>query len=105
MPYRDPARRRTRRIRVRRMRVAVLLVVVAATAALGYESLASTSSTAVLPIDVSPTAGVAVSNTVWPADGQAAFVQTGQSQIHPGPNQHPAAIASIAKVMTAYLVL
>ena len=42
---------------------------------------------------------------VWPAAGQAAFVQSGQSQIQAGPNQHPAAIASVAKVMTAYLVL
>ena len=43
--------------------------------------------------------------TVWPADGQAAFVRTGRSQIQAGPNQHAAAIASVAKVMTAYLVL
>jgi D-alanyl-D-alanine carboxypeptidase (penicillin-binding protein 5/6) len=42
---------------------------------------------------------------VWPADGQAAFVQTGQSQVHAGPNQHAAPIASLAKVMTAFLVL
>jgi D-alanyl-D-alanine carboxypeptidase (penicillin-binding protein 5/6) len=42
--------------------------------------------------------------TVWPADGQAA-VQIGQSQIQAGPNQHAAAIASLAKVMTATLVL
>jgi D-alanyl-D-alanine carboxypeptidase (penicillin-binding protein 5/6) len=42
---------------------------------------------------------------VWPAFGQAAFVRAGQSQIEAGPNQHPAAIASVAKVMTAYLVL
>ena len=42
---------------------------------------------------------------MWPANGQAAFVQTGQSQVHAGPNQHAAAIASVAKVMTAYLVL
>jgi serine-type D-Ala-D-Ala carboxypeptidase (penicillin-binding protein 5/6) len=42
---------------------------------------------------------------VWPADGQAAFVVAGQSQIQAGPNQHPAPIASVAKVMTAYLVL
>ncbi len=42
---------------------------------------------------------------MWPAYGQAAFVQTGQSQIQAGPNQHAAAIASVAKVMTAYLVL
>ena len=32
-------------------------------------------------------------------------VQIGQSQIQAGPNQHAAAIASVAKVMTAYLVL
>ena len=44
-------------------------------------------------------------STVWPAYGQAAFVEAGQSQVHAGPNQHPAAIASVAKVMTAYLVL
>ena len=43
--------------------------------------------------------------TVWPADGQAAFVQAGQAEIHAGPNQRVAAIASVAKVMTAYLVL
>ena len=31
--------------------------------------------------------------------------ETGQSQVQAGPNQHAAAIASVAKVMTAYLVL
>src|SRR5262249_59005874 len=36
--------------------------------------------------------------------GQAA-VQIGQSHVQAGPNQHPAAIASVAKVMTAYVVL
>jgi len=41
---------------------------------------------------------------VWPAHGQAA-VQIGQAQIQAGPNQHAAPIASVAKVMTAYLVL
>jgi D-alanyl-D-alanine carboxypeptidase (penicillin-binding protein 5/6) len=41
---------------------------------------------------------------VWPAYGQAA-VQLGQSPVHVGPNQHAAPIASVAKVMTAYLVL
>jgi serine-type D-Ala-D-Ala carboxypeptidase (penicillin-binding protein 5/6) len=43
--------------------------------------------------------------TVWPPYGQAAFVKGGESQIHAGPNQHVAAIASVAKVMTAYVVL
>jgi D-alanyl-D-alanine carboxypeptidase (penicillin-binding protein 5/6) len=46
----------------------------------------------------------ALPGTVWPANGQAA-VRIGGSQIHAGPNQHPAPIASVAKVMTAYLVL
>ena len=41
---------------------------------------------------------------MWPANGQAA-VQIGQSRIQAGPNQHAAPIASVAKVMTAYLVL
>ena len=49
--------------------------------------------------------GGALSGTVWPAAGQAAFIQTGQSQVRIGPHKHPAAIASVAKVMTAYLVL
>src|ERR671916_370895 len=53
MTYREPARRTTRRIRIRRIRVAGLLVVIAAiAAALGYQLLASSSSTAASPIDV-----------------------------------------------------
>ncbi len=42
--------------------------------------------------------------TIWPPDGQAA-VRIGRSQLHAGPNQHAAPIASLAKVMTAYVVL
>ena len=49
--------------------------------------------------------GNALPTRVWPADGQAAVVLTGGSQIEAGPNQHAAPIASVAKVMTAYLVL
>ncbi len=111
MTYSEPARTTTRRIRIRRIRVAGLLVVIAAiAAALGYQLLASSSSTAASPIDVLRSEhrgalGEALPSTVWPADGQAAFVQGGQSQIQAGPNQHAAAIASVAKVMTAYLVL
>jgi D-alanyl-D-alanine carboxypeptidase len=49
----EPARTTTRRIRIRRLRVAGLVVVIAAiAAALGYQSLASSSSTATSPIDV-----------------------------------------------------
>ena len=85
----------SRRVRIRKLRVAGLLAVVAAIAAvLGHQVLPSSSSSA-----------APVPGTVWPAHGQAAFVRTGDSQVHAGPNQRPAAIASVAKVMTAYLVL
>jgi serine-type D-Ala-D-Ala carboxypeptidase (penicillin-binding protein 5/6) len=106
-----PARKATRRIRNRRIRVAGLLVVIAAiAAALVHQLLASSPSTAASPTDAlrSERRGAideAAPSTVWPAYGQAAFVQTGQSRVHAGPNQHAAAIASVAKVMTAYLVL
>jgi D-alanyl-D-alanine carboxypeptidase (penicillin-binding protein 5/6) len=109
--YREPARTTTRRIPIRRIRVAGLLVVVAAiTASVGYQLLASSSSTAASPIVVLRSEhrgvlGEALPSTVWPAYGQAAVVRTGQSQIQAGPNQHAAPIASVAKVMTAYLVL
>ena len=92
----------SRRVRVRRRRAAALLVVVAAIAAgLGYRSLASSSSQAASSVDVQRS----VPSTVWPAFGQAAFVQAGRSEIQASPNQHAAPIASVAKVMTAYLVL
>src|SRR5438067_6684814 len=109
MAYSKPARRTTRRIRIRRSRVAGLLVIAAIAAARGYQLLASSSSTAASPSDVlrgerRGGLGEAVSSTVWPALGQAA-VQVGQSQVQAGPNQHAAPIASVAKVMTAYLVL
>jgi D-alanyl-D-alanine carboxypeptidase (penicillin-binding protein 5/6) len=51
-----------------------------------------------------PRAGT-LPRAVWPPEGQAAFVRTGQSGVQAGPNQHPAPIASVAKVMTAYVVL
>ncbi|MDX6678356.1 MAG: zinc D-Ala-D-Ala carboxypeptidase [Solirubrobacteraceae bacterium] len=53
MTYGEPARRTTHRIRIRRIGVAGLLVVIAAiAAALGHQSLASSSPTAASPIDV-----------------------------------------------------
>jgi D-alanyl-D-alanine carboxypeptidase (penicillin-binding protein 5/6) len=97
-------------MRIRRMRVAGLLVVIAAiAAAVGHQVLASSSPRAASPVDVlrgerRAALGEAVPSSVWPAYGQAA-VQVGQSQVQAGPNQHVAAIASVAKVMTAYLVL
>jgi D-alanyl-D-alanine carboxypeptidase (penicillin-binding protein 5/6) len=107
--YREPART-TRRLRTRRTRVAGLVAVIAAIAALSYQLPPFSSSRAASPIDVlrgdHPGGfGEAVPRAVWPAYGQAAFVQGGRSQVHAGPNQHAAPIASVAKVMTAYLVL
>src|SRR5262245_17016149 len=88
--------------RIRWIRVVGLLGLIAAiTAALGYRSLGSSSSPAVSLIDVRSSE---LPRTVWPEHGQAA-VQIGQSPIKAGPNQDAAAIASVAKVMTAYLVL
>jgi D-alanyl-D-alanine carboxypeptidase (penicillin-binding protein 5/6) len=106
MTYGRRARTTRRRIRIRRIRVAGLLIVLAAiAAALGYQLLTSSPSTAASPGDVLRSEHFrALPGTVWPERGQAA-VQIGQSQVQAGPNQHAAPIASVAKVMTAYLVL
>jgi D-alanyl-D-alanine carboxypeptidase (penicillin-binding protein 5/6) len=109
MTHRQPARTTTRL--TPRIPVAGLLVVIAViAAALSVGWPASSSSTAASPRDISRveqrgTPGDAASSAVWPAYGQAAFVRTGQSEIQAGPNQHAAPIASVAKVMTAYLIL
>src|SRR5437763_898049 len=47
----------------------------------------------------------AIASRRRPSRGQAAFIKTGQPQVQTGPNQHAAPVASVAKVMTAYLVL
>jgi len=111
MTYRVYARTPTRRVRIRKTRVAGLLVVLGTIAVvLGYKVAASSSPTAASRVDV-PRGDQRVArgeeplSSVWPAYGQAAFVRTGQAQVHAGPNQHLAPIASVAKVMTAYLVL
>jgi D-alanyl-D-alanine carboxypeptidase (penicillin-binding protein 5/6) len=99
------ARARKRRIRARRLRAAGLLALLGATAAFfGYRFSASSASTAEASI-AAPEHRTAVPGTVWPAAGQAAFILSGESQVHAGPRQHAAPIASVAKVMTAYLVL
>jgi D-alanyl-D-alanine carboxypeptidase (penicillin-binding protein 5/6) len=91
-------------------RVAGLLLVIAAAAALlGHELARSSPSAATPRVDVFRTEhrdarAVALPRTVWPAYGQAAL-RLGQSHIQAGPSQHEAPIASLAKVMTAYLVL
>jgi serine-type D-Ala-D-Ala carboxypeptidase (penicillin-binding protein 5/6) len=109
MTYRGRARTTTRRIRTRWIRVTSLLAVIAAVAAALDQLPWLSPSTAASHIDVlrgeRGLHGDAPPSTVWPADGQAAYVETGQSNIQAGPNQHPAPIASVAKVMTAYLVL
>lgn len=108
MTYRE--RTTTPLIQIRRISVAGVLVVIAVIGAgFGSQLLASSSSTASSSIDVPRSEhhralGTVVPSTVWPAEGQAA-VQMGQWQVQAGPNQHAAAIASVAKVMTAYLVL
>jgi D-alanyl-D-alanine carboxypeptidase (penicillin-binding protein 5/6) len=99
----------TTRTRIRTVRIAGLLVVIVAIAAVGYRLLASSSSTGAPFVDAVQSKhrgarGAALPGTVWPSYGQAA-VQLGQAQLQAGPNQHPAPIASVAKVMTAYLVL
>ncbi len=86
-----------------------MAIVAAIAASVGYQLLESSSSTAASPIrtfrsEHRGARGEALPSTVWPADGQAA-IQVGESQVRAGPNQHAAAIASVAKVMTAYLVL
>ena len=93
-----PPRKRARRIRIRKVRVAGLLLVATSAAALGHQLLASPTPPPALSVE-------AVPSTVWPAHGQAAFMRSGEPQIRVGPNQHAAPIASVAKVMTAYLVL
>ncbi|HMC69211.1 MAG TPA: hypothetical protein VKJ07_08670, partial [Mycobacteriales bacterium] len=91
--------------------MAGLLVVATAIATLGYQVLGllpgssrATSPIAVLRAELRGSSGEALPGTVWPARGQAA-VQLERSQVQAGPNQHAAPIASVAKVMTAYLVL
>jgi D-alanyl-D-alanine carboxypeptidase (penicillin-binding protein 5/6) len=108
MSYSEPARTAPRRLP--RILIAGLLVGIAAIAVVrGFHSMASPSSPAASPTDAvhgehGGARGEALPGTVWPAYGQAA-VQVGQSQIQAGPNGHAAPIASLAKVMTAYLVL
>ena len=80
---------------------ALLAVILGITAAVGFRTLVSSSPAGALvqalrseqsPVEALP-------GTVWPAYGQAA-VQIGSSR-QAGPNQHPAPIASVTKVMTA----
>ena len=109
MTYNRPARTATRRIPT--LILAGSLVVIAAAAALSHRSPTTSTSTAaspptnVLRSTHRDTRGNGLPGSAWPASGQAAVLLTGEPQIHAGPDQHAAPIASVAKVMTAYLVL
>jgi D-alanyl-D-alanine carboxypeptidase (penicillin-binding protein 5/6) len=107
MTYSNRARTTTRRIRIRWIRVAVLLIALAAIVALGSKVPASSTATPATDVLRSAHGGAlgTVAGAVWSAYGQAAFSQTGRAKIQAGPNQHAAPIASVAKVMTAYVVL
>ena len=104
-----PCRTYRRKRGIRKARVAGLLLAITSIAVGGHQLLASASSSATSPEEVirrAHSGGLGnVPGTVWPADGQAAFIQTGRTQVQVGPNQHPVPIASVAKVMTAYVVL
>jgi D-alanyl-D-alanine carboxypeptidase (penicillin-binding protein 5/6) len=98
MTYRQRMPATVRRYRARRRRDATVLALVAASAVVGYQLLAPPSPARRSTDVLRPLPG-----TVWPAWGQAA-IQIGQSQVRAGPGAHAAPIASIAKVMTAYVV-
>ncbi|HVW81887.1 MAG TPA: D-alanyl-D-alanine carboxypeptidase [Mycobacteriales bacterium] len=51
------------------------------------------------------TASAALPRALWPAYGEAAYAESGSSQLHASPKQRVVPIASVAKVMTAYVVL
>jgi D-alanyl-D-alanine carboxypeptidase (penicillin-binding protein 5/6) len=78
--------------------VACVIVVIAAIALGVHQLRASTPPAGARPVEQSP-------STVWPAAGQAAFIRAGVPKIQASPNQYAVPIASVAKVMTAYLVL
>jgi D-alanyl-D-alanine carboxypeptidase (penicillin-binding protein 5/6) len=77
--------------------VAVLILARAGFTAAGHLPTADGGASGVrLPVH-----GTAV---IWPQRGQAAFV-LGDGRLHASPHEQPAPIASLAKVMTAYLTL
>lgn len=51
-----------------------------------------------------PATAATATTSPWPSQGQAAYA-LGDGRMHVGPRNHEAPIASVAKVMTAYLVL
>jgi D-alanyl-D-alanine carboxypeptidase (penicillin-binding protein 5/6) len=108
---------RTTTPRISGLLLAGLLTAAAAIVALGHRPPSFSSSSDASPpdrlaLDGAPSGTrssahrrIVLPPDMWPAVGQAAVMLTGQTRIHAGPNQHPAPIASVAKVMTGYVVL
>jgi serine-type D-Ala-D-Ala carboxypeptidase (penicillin-binding protein 5/6) len=110
--HRDPPAATRVRTPIRALGVAELLAVIGAiTAILTLQALGLSASTAATPIDRRGSGSPADSGpsrlpgTVWPARGQSSWSESGSAQVQASPNQHAAPIASLAKVMTAYLVI
>ena len=70
----------------------------------GSALLVVTAAVLALPGGPAAAAGAARAGSVWPAHGQAAYV-LGGGELRTSPHTHAVPIASVAKVMTAYLVL
>lgn len=88
----------------RRALVAIVVVMVALFIAAGARVAASRVLASIPPIG-SPTRSTSYTSTGgWPAQGQGAYV-LGDGVPAVSPNEKPVPIASVAKVMTAYLVL
>jgi serine-type D-Ala-D-Ala carboxypeptidase (penicillin-binding protein 5/6) len=91
---------RTYRARPRASRALLTLVLVAAPIALAFHLLAGGKA----DIAERPGAHALHAGGGWPSQGQAALV-VGGGRAASSPGQEPAPIASLAKVMTAYLTL
>jgi serine-type D-Ala-D-Ala carboxypeptidase (penicillin-binding protein 5/6) len=99
------ARPASQPVRLRRIPLATALVaVVVVAASVAHPFRSSSTPTETRSRAIAPARHRAAAVVVWPANGQAA-IQIGRSPVQVGPNQHAAPIASLAKVMTAYLVL
>jgi len=90
MTHSEPARTTTRPIRIRKIRVAILLVVIAAiAAALGYQLLASSSSTAASPIDAKYRLCQIYSNEPWHYELRPEAIGHGCPPIYADPTHDP----------------
>jgi D-alanyl-D-alanine carboxypeptidase (penicillin-binding protein 5/6) len=96
---------RTRRGRPRLLGAIVVLALVAAPFAVAHHLLSGSGAAPLGKVRLPHSAGgVASSTGEWPSQGQAAIV-IGNGRPKVSPDEEPAPIASLAKVMTAYLTL